>query len=31
MSSHAERRAVPKSARIPSGDRPSFAAGEGLS
>jgi len=27
----AERRAAPKPARVPSGDRPPFAAGEGLS
>jgi hypothetical protein len=26
----AERRAAPKPARIPSGDRPAFAPGEGL-
>jgi hypothetical protein len=27
----AERRAAPKPARIPSGDRPTYPAGEGLS
>ncbi len=27
----AERRAAPKPARIPSGDRPTYAAAEGLS
>jgi len=29
--SRAERRAAPKPARIPSGDRPTYSAGEGLS
>jgi len=27
----AERRAVPKPARVPSGDHPTYASGEGLS
>ena len=27
----AERRAAPKPARIPSGDRPTYSSGEGLS
>jgi hypothetical protein len=30
MSTQAERRAAPKLARIPSGDRPRYSAGEGL-
>jgi hypothetical protein len=27
----AERRAAPKQARVPSGDRPTYSSGEGLS
>ncbi len=30
-SRRAERRAAPKPARIPSGDRPTFSSGKGLS
>ncbi len=31
MTWRAERRAAPKPARIPSGDRPTYSSGEGLS
>jgi hypothetical protein len=30
MNARAERRAAPKPARIPSGDRPTYSSGEGL-
>jgi hypothetical protein len=30
MNARAERRATPKPARIPSGDRPTYSSGEGL-
>ena len=31
IAARAERRAAPKPARIPSGDRPTYPSGEGLS
>jgi hypothetical protein len=30
MTVRAERRAAPKPARVPSGDRPTYSSGEGL-